>query len=116
MPKLQMLTANDGARYASFFCPGCDEYHGPIVEKGTRPVPVWEWNGSLNTPTFSPSIRVQGTVPLTEDEYQRVRRGEHVEPKPRLCHSFVRDGRIEFLSDCTHALAGQTVDLPEVEP
>lgn len=24
----------------------------------------------------------------------------------------VRGGRIEFLGDCTHALAGQTVDLP----
>jgi len=30
------------------------------------------------------------------------------------CHSFVRDGRIEFLSDCTHALKGQTVDLPDL--
>ncbi len=32
-----------------------------------------------------------------------------------LCHSFVRDGRIEFLGDCTHKLAGQTIELPEVE-
>jgi hypothetical protein len=32
---------------------------------------------------------------------------------PSICHSFVRDGRIEFLSDCTHRLAGQTVDLPD---
>ena len=30
-----------------------------------------------------------------------------------VCHSFVTDGRIQFLADCTHALAGQTVDLPE---
>lgn len=32
-----------------------------------------------------------------------------------VCHSFVRDGRIEFLGDCTHSNAGQTVDLPDVE-
>ena len=32
------------------------------------------------------------------------------------CHSFVRSGRIEFLSDSTHALAGQTVDLPDDMP
>lgn len=32
------------------------------------------------------------------------------------CHSFVRDGQIEFLSDCTHALAGKTVSLPAVAP
>lgn len=31
-----------------------------------------------------------------------------------VCHSFVTAGRIEFLPDCTHALAGQTVDLPEI--
>jgi hypothetical protein len=30
----------------------------------------------------------------------------------RVCHSFVVDGRIQFLGDCTHHLAGQTVDLP----
>ncbi|MGC4033677.1 MAG: hypothetical protein QM754_18485 [Tepidisphaeraceae bacterium] len=27
------------------------------------------------------------------------------------CHSFVRDGQIEFLGDCTHELAGKTVPL-----
>ena len=25
------------------------------------------------------------------------------------------DGRIQFLGDCTHHLAGQTVDLPDFE-
>jgi hypothetical protein len=30
------------------------------------------------------------------------------------CHSFVRAGRIEFLNDSTHALAGKTVDLPDL--
>lgn len=28
-----------------------------------------------------------------------------------VCHSFVRDGKIEFLGDCTHEFAGKTVDL-----
>jgi peptidyl-tRNA hydrolase len=31
-----------------------------------------------------------------------------------VCSVADEDGRIEFLSDCTHALAGQTVDLPEM--
>ena len=30
-----------------------------------------------------------------------------------VCHSFVTDGRIRFLGDCTHALKGQTVPIPE---
>ena len=32
------------------------------------------------------------------------------------CHSFITDGRISFCGDSEHALAGQTVDLPEVAP
>ena len=30
---------------------------------------------------------------------------------PKVCHTFVTDGRIQYLGDCTHALAGQTVDM-----
>jgi hypothetical protein len=29
------------------------------------------------------------------------------------CHSFVTNGKIQFLADCTHKLAGQTVELPD---
>jgi hypothetical protein len=29
------------------------------------------------------------------------------------CHSYVTNGRIQFLSDCHHSLAGQTVELPD---
>jgi hypothetical protein len=31
----------------------------------------------------------------------------------RQCHSFVTDGKIQFLPDCYHSLKGQTVELPE---
>ncbi len=30
-------------------------------------------------------------------------------------HSFVVDGHIQFLGDCTHELAGQTVDIPDFD-
>jgi hypothetical protein len=39
----------------------------------------------------------------------------HPDPPPGVdhrCHSFVVDGQIQFLGDCTHKLAGQTVPLP----
>ena len=32
-----------------------------------------------------------------------------------VCHSFVRAGQIEFLGDCTHEFAGQTVPMPRDE-
>lgn len=107
-------TATNGV--VMFWCPGCEEHHGvwtdvPNELTGGR----WQWNGSLDKPTFSPSILVRGTVPITDEEHAIIMRGEPFEPKPRVCHSFVRDGRIEFLSDCTHKLAGQTVDLPDID-
>jgi len=75
--------------------------------------PCWGWNGDMERPTFDPSIKVEGTERLTDDEYTRVMGGELIPPRFTVCHSFVREGRIEFLSDCTHALKGQTVELPE---
>lgn len=32
-----------------------------------------------------------------------------------FCHSFITDGKIKYLSDCNHHLAGQTIDLPKIE-
>lgn len=106
-----LLVADDGT-YLMFWCPGCDGPHGPRVagDPGTRP--LWTWNGDRERPTLSPSIRVQGKRRLSDDEYHRIMRGEHLEIPDSLCHSFVREGRIEFLGDCTHALANQTVPLP----
>lgn len=117
MPRIRMAKDANGVRIAMFYCPGCDEHHGPTVERPEGSVgPTWGFNGNLERPTFSPSIRVGGTVPPTDAQIEVHRRGDGLPtPVPRVCHSFVRDGRIEFLSDCTHALAGQTVDLPELE-
>lgn len=97
--RLKPVTA-DGALYGyRFDCPGCQEPH-VIPTTGPK---AWGFNGSLDAPTFSPSILVQW----------RNHDGEAVHE--HRCHSFVRDGRIEFLGDCGHALAGQTVELPPVE-
>lgn len=76
-----------------FHCPGCRCSHSFTVAPLPGP-PLWTWNGSMDRPTFSPSLLYSES--------------------PR-CHSFVRDGRIEYLSDSEHALAGQTVDLPDWE-
>lgn len=78
-----------------FHCPGCGNSHPFEVSApgGTG----WTWNGSLDKPTFSPSLLCNADHP------------------PSRCHSFVVDGKIQFLSDCHHALAGQTVDIPDWE-
>lgn len=74
------------------WCPGCEKLHR-IVTWRADGVGVWSFQGSDDRPTISPSILVTGGV------------------DNRRCHSFVRDGRWEFLDDCTHPLAGQTVAM-----
>lgn len=98
-----------GDDMVAFWCPGCTEIHMINVDPTDRP--SWVFNGNYDAPTFRPSILVTGVRRLTDDEHMRVMAGEHVEPTPRVCHSFVTDGKIQFLGDCTHELAGQTVQL-----
>ncbi|SHL43010.1 hypothetical protein SAMN05216428_102382 [Nitrosospira sp. Nsp11] len=96
-----------------FWCPGCDRTHG--IQHGEGKGPRWDWNGDVRRPTITPSILVRRTKLTVSDEeaMTRAAAGEkelpHVET---ICHSFITDGRIQFLTDCTHTLAGQTVDLP----
>ena len=84
-----------------FWCPGCKTAHGVWTSKPAPSGARWSWNGDTVRPTFEPSIVVNVEYP----------QGRDVPPKRLVCHSFVREGRIEFLGDCTHALAGQTVAL-----
>jgi hypothetical protein len=92
-------------------CPACGNGHR--FEKGR-----WEFDGDYVKPTFSPSMLVRS------GHYAPGHRGdtcwctynaEHPDdPDPftcSVCHSFVRGGLIQFLSDCTHGLAGRTVPL-----
>ena len=101
MAKIRLAT--DGT--ALFECPGCDGMHG-IPIKGENH-PVWGWNGSVDAPTFTPSILV--TYPANPNAIEEFKEWR----TERRCHSFVTDGKIQYLGDCTHALAGKTVDLPE---
>lgn len=72
------------------WCPGCQDLHAPhsALEGGTNPTPLWDWDGSLNLPTFNPSIKVSYS-------------------ETGFCHSYVRQGVWEFLDDTTkHQLRG----------
>lgn len=90
--------AGEGCRAFLFSCPGCGMSHVVYVERPPGdPKPKWQWNGSVDAPTLAPSVRVRWRV--RDDE--------------RVCHSFIVDGKIQYLADCTHGLAGQTVELDE---
>ena len=76
-------------------CPGCKSVHS-IPVKGPK---AWGWNGSVESPTFTPSV-----LSWWVDE----KNFKHI------CHMFVIEGKIQFLTDCTHELAGQTVEMQEI--
>jgi hypothetical protein len=93
-----------------FVCPGCDEVHGIRVE-GEK---VWDWNKSFTEPTFSPSIKVTQTLYGPDKlPFRQYKGGYPCQATEAVCHSFVKDGKIQFLDDCYHELAGQTVELPD---
>lgn len=81
-----------------FECPGCDNDLGHfIIFKGDKSKhPIWEFDGNMESPTISPSIKVT--------------RGNK-----QICHFFIKQGKIQFLNDCFHKLAGKTVDMKDVE-
>lgn len=94
-----------------------------MVQIGAGSGPRWGFNGDEAKPTFSPSLLVRSGHFARDDQ----RPGEcYCDAEERgvdagsfscsICHSFVRDGMIEFLGDSTHDLAGQTVALPEYPP
>ncbi|TXH54540.1 MAG: ammonia monooxygenase [Desulfurellales bacterium] len=93
-----------------WWCPGCEEHHGVPVQ-GPK---AWGFNGNPDRPTLTPSVLVTGMRSITGEEHKRIMAGEEIEPTPMRCHCFIRDGMIEFLGDCSHKLAGQTVPLPEL--
>lgn len=86
---------NDNGTMLWFWCPGCDCQHAARVESSAGKA-CWTWNGSEEKPTLSPSLLTNSRAP------------------EKRCHCFVRDGQIQFLNDCDHALRGQTVPLPDL--
>ena len=101
-----------------FHCPGCDHAHAVrIVPDGNKP--YWTFNGDHERPTFSPSVLVTwghhvpgyGRGPGPHCQFGCDDPDDGNPACCGVCHSYVRDGQIQFLGDCTHALAGQTVPL-----
>ena len=100
MKKIKVLTNIDpetGQKYHHtqylYMCPGCGFEHAfALKNEGGH----HDFNMDVENPTIVPSL-VQSFT------------------KGSMCHSFIRDGKIKFSNDCTHCLAGQTVELPEIK-
>ena len=109
----------------SFICPGCGDHHEIPTKTPLYNGACWGFNGNVDNPTFTPSLLVRSGhyVPGHESDHcwctynkEQVEKGE--DPASftcHICHSFITDGKIQFLGDCTHHLAGKTVELPDVD-
>jgi hypothetical protein len=97
--KLYILNRAEGApTIVLFCCPGCLIQHRVYVngahDQNDEYKRTWQWNGSLDAPTFLPLLCFSlGTK--------------------HACHSMVTEGAIKFLIDCSHEMRGQTVKLPD---
>ena len=98
-----------------FWCPGCENLHAVATNKAPgQKIPVWSVAGSGDNLSFSPSIKVTYRHPAGytyENPAPLNYNGPYTED---VCHSFVKDGNIQFLGDCFHALKNQTVPLPDL--
>jgi len=89
MAKVSRSELKNGEILFSFFCEGCGCCHMFTSS--------WKFNQDFKNPTVSPSILVK---------HGRDGRDE-------ICHSFITDGKIRYLNDCTHKLAGKIVELQD---
>lgn len=86
-----------------FWCPGCEHIDSDgeragglhmLAVNSTVKTPSWEWDGNLEAPSLTPSIKTENGDP----EF--------------VCHSYLKVGVFQFLDDCTHQYRGQHVPLP----
>lgn len=122
MAALSEILRESGDGRLGYRCPACDEFH--VINTDPRASgPRWTWNGDPVRPTFAPAIRVRSIrrgltgddAELLEDTLAQPGGKDMAMHDPRLsfvCHHFVVAGQLRFQKDCTHGMAGKTVDIP----
>lgn len=94
--RVQPLEGHISADYV-FWCPGCKFGHGVwTTHPNDRTKAMWAFNGNMEKPTFHPSILIEW--------------GDN-----KRCHLFVTDGKLHYCGDCTHELAGQVIDMVDMD-
>ena len=95
---------DDAVAALAALCPACGFEHSFRVDltgHGKWNKDVWDFDGNYDSPTFSPSM---GSNLGKWDEHHPI------------CHSFLRGGIWQFLSDSTHDMAGTNVPMVPPDP
>jgi hypothetical protein len=92
--------------YIQHWCPGCNERHEIAIEGTNERGARWNISWEDGKATVSPSVLVSTNSPRNAHEI------DHPVTYAK-CHYFIINGRIQYLNDCLHALAGKVVDIPE---
>lgn len=105
-------------------CLGCDEEHLLYTNPSYGDI-TWGFNGDIEKPTFNPSLLIRTGCHISNHKtdhcwctYNKecIEKGEKPTSfKCKTCHTFITDGKIQYLTDCSHKLAGQTIELPNFE-
>lgn len=101
MPVMEKVVDDPLMSYL-FYCPGCGNHH--YINDG------WVFNGDLERPTITPSVKITMGPEYDPNTYM-AKKGA----KNRICHFFIKEGKIQYLSDCFHELAGKTIDMVDLK-
>lgn len=88
-------TLHDGIVGYSFWCVACNRRHAFYTHDGYTNNRSW-------TLVSKEPVTVQPSIKLT---------GHYGDIENFCCHLFIQNGRLIYLSDCTHHLAGKEVDM-----
>lgn len=117
--KLRSYGTSGTSRGFAHWCPACGEAHIFITEQRQAGGPQWTFDGNFDAPTFGPSMKITGKQTVQDDKGEWT--GEWVRDESGAtldlcCHYYLRAGMLDYLNDCTHALKGQKIELPELPP
>jgi len=96
MAKIKKLKYEDDTIQYAFMCPGCNILHHFNTN--------WKYDEDFENPTVKPSLLWKGMVDDGNGGWKKAK-----------CHSYITEGKIKFLHDCSHSMKSTTVELPEIK-
>ena len=104
-PFLWRRRRKDGqGAYYLHWCQGCGHTHTYPV--GGAYTTNWTYDGSIEAPSFSPSMLIYIPERKLEDGT--------VLPQKTRCHYYVTAGKILYQGDCPHEYSGKTLPLAPI--